>query len=218
MIIKSNQCLIGVRVIIVLVITMINRSKTVLIPVDEIEAEPREDPQISLASSYMHFHGPVEGPEYEIKVPYVVLKNEHNYLSNGQNYHTDDQEYATDYIAYPNYQFAYGVEDHHTGDFHGQKESRNGNSVSGEYSVKEPGGTLRVVSYHADKDGFHAVVHTSGKNDHAPTNIYSQNQQDHVEVQVQDQNQDHNQDKGLENEQETHSLNYETSYSVKEHY
>lgn len=42
-----------------------------------------------------------------------------------------------------------------------------GSSVSGEYSVKDPGGSLRVVSYHADKEGFHAVVHTSGKNDHS---------------------------------------------------
>jgi len=42
-----------------------------------------------------------------------------------------------------------------------------GGSVSGEYSVKDPGGTFRVVSYHADKEGFHAVVHTSGKNDHS---------------------------------------------------
>ncbi|KAI4483215.1 hypothetical protein M0804_008270 [Polistes exclamans] len=202
------------KVTIVLVITMIHRSKTVVIPVDEVETETHEDPQISLASSYIHFHGPVEGPEYEVKVPYVVLKNEHNYLSHGQNHPIEDQGYAIDYVANPNYQFAYGVEDHYTGDFHGQKESRNGHSVSGEYSVKEPGGTLRVVSYHADKDGFHAVVHTSGKNDHAPTNIYSHNQHDYVQVQVQD----HDHDKGLETEQETHSLNYETSYSVNEHY
>lgn len=42
-----------------------------------------------------------------------------------------------------------------------------GHSVSGEYTVKDPGGSLRIVSYHADKEGFHAVVHTSGKNDHS---------------------------------------------------
>lgn len=42
-----------------------------------------------------------------------------------------------------------------------------GSSVSGEYTVKDPGGSLRIVSYHADKEGFHAVVHTSGKNDHS---------------------------------------------------
>jgi len=39
--------------------------------------------------------------------------------------------------------------------------------VTGEYTVKDPGGSLRVVSYHADKEGFHAVVHTTGKNDHS---------------------------------------------------
>lgn len=42
-----------------------------------------------------------------------------------------------------------------------------GSSVTGEYSVIEPGGRVRVVSYHAGKDGFHAHVHTSGKNDHS---------------------------------------------------
>jgi predicted lactoylglutathione lyase len=42
-----------------------------------------------------------------------------------------------------------------------------GGKVSGEYTVKDPGGSLRVVSYQADKEGFHAVVHTSGKNDHS---------------------------------------------------
>lgn len=44
--------------------------------------------------------------------------------------------------------------------------SRAGSNVSGQYSVKEPNGSVRVVSYRADKDGFHAVVHTSGKNEH----------------------------------------------------
>lgn len=39
--------------------------------------------------------------------------------------------------------------------------------MSGEYSIQEPGGGIRVVTYKADKDGFHAVVHTKGKNDHS---------------------------------------------------
>lgn len=42
-----------------------------------------------------------------------------------------------------------------------------GHGVTGEYTVKDPGGSLRVVTYHADKEGFHAVVHTTGKNDHS---------------------------------------------------
>ncbi|XP_035728644.1 uncharacterized protein LOC118444461 [Vespa mandarinia] len=208
---------ISFKVIIIFVITMIHRSKTIVIPVDDDETGTHNEPQVSLASSYIHFHGPVEGPEYEVKVPYVFLKNQNNHFSQriGQDQDFQDHGDSLDYIANPKYQFAYGVEDHHTGDFHGQKESRNGHSVSGEYSVKEPGGALRIVSYHADKDGFHAIVHTSGKNDHASTSFYSQ--QDHVQVQIQDR--DHDRDQGLDNHKENHSLrNYETSYSVTDVY
>ncbi|XP_058797080.1 cuticle protein 21-like [Phymastichus coffea] len=115
--------------------------------------------QHQVASSFMHFHGPIEGPEYEIKV--LEHHHEDNHLL-----HNHENHYTHDYMAHPKYQFSYGVEDHHTGDFHSQKETRDGHSVSGEYSIAEPGGGLRVVSYHADKDGFHAVVHTSGKNEH----------------------------------------------------
>lgn len=89
--------------------------------------------------------------------------------------------------------------------------------MSGEYSVKEPGGALRVVSYHADKDGFHAVVHTSGKNDHDSTSFYSQ--QDHVRVQIQDSEREH-EDQGLDNHEDNQSnlRDYETSYSVSDVY
>ncbi|KOX74742.1 Cuticle protein 8 [Melipona quadrifasciata] len=137
----------------------------------------------SLANSYLQFHGPVEGPVFEVKVPY---EDSSNHLHG----HEQQQElpYALDYVAHPKYEFSYGVEDHQTGDFHAQKETRDGisfaasvhswaflsagSSVSGQYSVKEPGGSVRVVRYRADKDGFHAVVHTSGKNDHS-ADIYA---------------------------------------------
>ena len=69
--------------------------------------------------------------------------------------------------AYPKYNFAYGVTDYKTGDSHGQKESRDGDSVKGQYSLKEPGGNVRTVHYHADKHGFHAQVHNSNGNDHS---------------------------------------------------
>ncbi|XP_033208377.1 uncharacterized protein LOC117167498 isoform X2 [Belonocnema kinseyi] len=126
----------------------------------------------SVASSFLHFHGPVEGPAYEVKVPYFPPYTEYNHLHgqedhDSSNHHEHHDHYSLDYVAHPKYQFSYGVKDLHTGDFHGQKESRDGDSVHGEYSVKEPGGTIRVVSYHSDKDGFHAAVHTSGKNDHS---------------------------------------------------
>ena len=60
------------------------------------------------ALSFAHFHGPVEGPGHEIV---VTDKHGHHHV---------------DYYAHPKYHFAYGVEDHHTGDFHGQKEHRDG--------------------------------------------------------------------------------------------
>ncbi|KOC67853.1 Cuticle protein 19 [Habropoda laboriosa] len=129
----------------------------------------------SLASSYLQFHGPVEGPVYQVKVPY-----DHKDTTNdlhGQEEQNDNGD-SFDYVAHPKYEFSYGVEDHETGDFHAQKETRDGSSVSGQYSVKEPGGGVRVVSYRADKDGFHAVVHTSGRNDHS-VGVYAGQGQHH---------------------------------------
>ncbi|KAK0078781.1 hypothetical protein PV325_002108 [Microctonus aethiopoides] len=102
------------------------------------------------AHSFAHFHGPVVGPGHEV---FVNDKHGHHHV---------------DYVAYPKYEFAYGVEDHHTGDYHGQKEHRDGKNVAGEYSIKEPGGNVRTVKYHADPHGgFFAHVHNSGGNDHS---------------------------------------------------
>ena len=74
----------------------------------------------------MHFHGPVEGPEFEVKVPYIEPyhhlshDHEHNHL------HEHEPSYVMDYVAHPKYEYAYGVEDYYTGDFHSHKESRDG--------------------------------------------------------------------------------------------
>ncbi|XP_047368991.1 uncharacterized protein LOC124956786 isoform X1 [Vespa velutina] len=59
------------------------------------------------AHSFQHFHGPVIGENQE-----VTWKDKH-----GHHHH--------DYVAHPHYEFSYGVEDHHTGDYHGQKEHRD---------------------------------------------------------------------------------------------
>nr|CAD7268306.1 unnamed protein product [Timema shepardi] len=69
--------------------------------------------------------------------------------------------------AHPKYEFGYEVTDHHTGDSHYQKESRDGDKVVGEYALKEPGGNVRTVKYVADQHGFHPVVHNSHGNDHS---------------------------------------------------
>ncbi|XP_075970736.1 uncharacterized protein LOC142973069 isoform X2 [Anticarsia gemmatalis] len=69
--------------------------------------------------------------------------------------------------SYPSYEFSYKVHDPHSHDMKGQKESREGDSVKGEYWLVQPDGRKRVVTYHADKhSGFHAIVHYSDEHHH----------------------------------------------------
>lgn len=57
--------------------------------------------------------------------------------------------------AKPDYTYAYGVEDPHTGNLQNHKEQRDGDVVRGEYSLVEPDGSVRLVRYTADpKNGF----------------------------------------------------------------
>ncbi|XP_066255164.1 cuticle protein 19-like [Euwallacea similis] len=78
------------------------------------------------------------------------------------NHHGPDK----DYYAYPKYKFAYGVDDPHTGDHKSQEEIRDGDVVKGYYTVADPDGTLRVVHYTADHNGFNAIVEKHGKSIH----------------------------------------------------
>ncbi|XP_018561021.1 cuticle protein 7-like [Anoplophora glabripennis] len=64
-----------------------------------------------------------------------------------------------EYHGHPKYEFVYGIEDHHTGDIHSQKEVRDGDKVQGEYSLHEADGSIRIVKYTVDKyNGFNAEV------------------------------------------------------------
>lgn len=66
---------------------------------------------------------------------------------------------ATNYDPYPQYSYAYDVQDTLTGDAKSQHESRDGDVVSGSYSLIEADGTRRIVEYTADPvNGFNAVV------------------------------------------------------------
>ncbi|NP_001166272.1 cuticular protein RR-2 family member 10 precursor [Nasonia vitripennis] len=65
-----------------------------------------------------------------------------------------------EYDPHPQYSYAYDVQDSLTGDSKAQYETRNGDVVSGSYSLIEADGTRRVVEYTADPiNGFNAVVH-----------------------------------------------------------
>ncbi|XP_062546567.1 larval cuticle protein A2B-like [Armigeres subalbatus] len=67
-----------------------------------------------------------------------------------------------EYDPHPQYSFSYGVNDAVTGDNKEQHESRDGDVVTGQYSLVEPDGTRRTVDYTADPvNGFNAVVSKS---------------------------------------------------------
>lgn len=64
----------------------------------------------------------------------------------------------------PNYNFAYEVNDPHTGDIKNQHEIRRGDIVQGQYSLVQPDGVRRTVDYRADEHtGFHATVNNEGR-------------------------------------------------------
>ncbi|ODM96287.1 Cuticle protein [Orchesella cincta] len=58
----------------------------------------------------------------------------------------------------PNYSYSYAVKDPSTGDEKSHEETRTGDNVVGRYTVVEPDGTLRTVTYTAGVHGFNAVV------------------------------------------------------------
>jgi hypothetical protein len=67
------------------------------------------------------------------------------------------------YDPNPHYSFSYGVNDYHTGDQKHAEETLANGVVHGSYSLTEPDGTIRKVTYTADKiHGFNAVVTKSG--------------------------------------------------------
>ncbi|XP_068631664.1 larval cuticle protein A2B-like, partial [Battus philenor] len=63
----------------------------------------------------------------------------------------------------PAYSFSYGVQDPATGDHKDASETLQNGVVHGSYSLVEPDGHIRKVTYTADKvNGFNAVVERSG--------------------------------------------------------
>jgi Insect cuticle protein len=72
-----------------------------------------------------------------------------------------------DYHHHPSYKFEYGVKDAKTKDHHSQWEHRDGDKVTGEYTLDEADGTKRVVKYSSDKKtGFQAHVERIGHAHH----------------------------------------------------
>ncbi|KAM3962326.1 uncharacterized protein ACR2FA_003557 [Aphomia sociella] len=72
------------------------------------------------------------------------------------------EDHYVDEYAHPKYGYSYSVEDPHTGDHKSQHETRDGDVVKGEYSLLQPDGSFRKVTYTADHhNGFNAIVHNT---------------------------------------------------------
>lgn len=77
------------------------------------------------------------------------------------------------YDPNPEYSYSYGVNDPQTGDSKHAEETLKDGVVIGSYSLAEPDGTIRKVSYTADKiNGFNAVVERQGTPRYAPPTKY----------------------------------------------
>lgn len=76
------------------------------------------------------------------------------------------------YDPNPGYRYSYAVSDPSTGDNKSAQETLENGVVSGSYSLSEPDGTIRKVTYRADDiNGFQATVEKIGEAQHLPTLI-----------------------------------------------
>ncbi|CAD7004606.1 unnamed protein product [Ceratitis capitata] len=121
---------------------------------------------LAIASPIGHYyeeHGGYEeiGGGHELSGHDLGGHHQIDRVSLGEEHHGyEHEEEHVDYYAPPKYAFKYGVNDFHTGDVKSQHESRDGDSVKGQYSLVEPDGSIRTVDYTADKhNGFNAIVH-----------------------------------------------------------
>jgi len=85
--------------------------------------------------------------------------------------HTDHVPVRTTIVAQPaeavgvaQYSFGYSIADTETGDSKTRQETRNGDVTTGSYSVADPDGRIRTVTYTADAvNGFRATVTYDGE-------------------------------------------------------
>lgn len=93
------------------------------------------------------------------------------------------------YADNPNYSFGYKVNDQLTGDSKNQQEVRNGDTVTGSYSLVEQDGSQRIVDYRADStNGFNAIVYKENSQaQSSPVTYLPPAGPDIEKVQVQDQ-------------------------------
>ncbi|KAL3283019.1 hypothetical protein HHI36_006176 [Cryptolaemus montrouzieri] len=122
-------------------------------------------------AQYIQYIPEAKGLQEEIHENQVAS---HGYEGYGEP--EEEHKKVVDYYAPPKYSFKYGVQDYHTGDIKSQHETRDGDVVKGEYSVVEPDGSIRTVTYTSDKhSGFNAIVRkTAPLTHHEPEAHYEE--------------------------------------------
>ncbi|RZF35399.1 hypothetical protein LSTR_LSTR016775 [Laodelphax striatellus] len=62
----------------------------------------------------------------------------------------------------PQYQFSFDIKDDESTNYHNRKETRDGDKISGSYSVVDSDGFIRTVTYTADPKEVPAFRHRQG--------------------------------------------------------
>lgn len=113
----------------------------------EAEVEHHETEQLAQHPQTQHHYQPQIQVHHQ---PQVHYQPQH------QHQHIQEEEH----LAPAHYQYQYNVHDDHTGDVHGQQESREGDKTEGQYYLIDADGHKRTVTYHVHgKSGFIAQVH-----------------------------------------------------------
>ncbi|CAK1553793.1 unnamed protein product [Leptosia nina] len=119
---------------------------------------------ISHSTPYITHAAPITQhaiPTQHYSAPVVTLQHGSGHYN--QQYAQGHQEY----YSHPKYEFQYSVNDPHTGDIKSQHEARDGDHVTGSYSLHEADGSVRTVHYNADAhNGFNAQVEHSQPSRH----------------------------------------------------
>jgi hypothetical protein len=127
-------------------------------------------PSVSYGAPAVSYGAPVQQVRYAAPaVQYAAPVQQVRYAAPAVQYAAPVQHVAPVAVAqavraepfdpHPQYQFGYSVSDAVTGDQKSHSESRDGDFVQGQYSLVEPDGTIRTVTYTADGvNGFNAVV------------------------------------------------------------
>ncbi|KAL1455745.1 hypothetical protein WDU94_009815 [Cyamophila willieti] len=99
----------------------------------------------------------VPQPQYQASPPPKAPK--YKTPAGGAGYKQEPAQPAEEYDPNPQYQFGFDIHDDENTNYHNRKEQREGDKITGSYSVVDSDGFIRTVTYTADpKEGFKAEV------------------------------------------------------------